>query len=469
MTKKFKLAALLLIFVVIIAAVGVYGINQSANASQYTIISFDYERAYEDEEYLTSLGPRLSGTDEEYQGAVYIKSQFEEAGLTDVRIEDFRKILYEVNSASVSLVEYLPFGNLPNPISEPIEYVHKIDFVVQGYSGSYPWSSYSDDMEIVDIGDGDQDTLWEEAQGKAAVISQEVGVGSNTKLFFKAADHDVGALVLHNTRIGEQLGYNPISKSTGLPSGEKEYPENIPFFMVSKDVGNKIKDSAYSGMKLRLDFDVTVEERDFRVVLGDVKGSENPQKYVMLGAHHDTVYNGDGAVDNTVGTVTIIELARQFARTKPKKTIRLATWGGEEEGLFGSTMWYEANEEDVLKNLIMYLNFDMNNVDIERGNVLPISVAHNGSLKHMITISKQLVSDNKELEKYDIDLHYNDLKSGGSDMNIFANHEIKVASCWGSGSLEYHTYLDSIDRVNAESLSVGGRILGSYALYLVNR
>jgi hypothetical protein len=469
MTKKIKLAALLLIIMVIIAAVGVYGINHFANASQYTIITFDYERAFEDQEYFSSLGPRLSGTDEEYQGAIYIKNQFEEAGLGDVRIEDFRTILYEVNDASISLIEYLPFGNLPNPLSDPVEFEHKIDFVVQGYSGSYPWSGYSDDMEIMDIGDGDQDTLWEEAQGKAAVISQAVGVGSNTHLFFKAADYDVGALVLHNTRIGEQLGYNPISKSTGLPKDEKNYPEDIPFFMVSKDVGNQIKDGAYSGMKLRMDFDVTVEERDFRVVLGDVKGSENPAKYVMLGAHHDTVYNGDGAVDNTVGTVTIIELARQLVKYKPKKTIRLATWGGEEEGLFGSIMWYEANEEDVQKNLIMYLNFDMNHVDIERGNVLPISVADNGSLKHMNTISKQLVSDNKDLEKYDIDLHYNNLKGGGSDQLIFAQNEIKVASCWGSGSWEYHTYLDSIDRINAESLSVGGRIFGSYALYLANR
>ena len=69
----------------------------------------------------------------------------------------------------------------------------------------------------------------------------------------------------------------------------------------------------------------------------------------MLGAHHDTVYNGPGAIDNTVGTVTIIELARQLASHKPKRTIRLATWGGEEEGLFGSTMWFEAHEGDALE------------------------------------------------------------------------------------------------------------------------
>jgi hypothetical protein len=469
MSTKIKLSSALLIVIIIIAAIGVYGISQSSSNENYTLIGFQEERAYNDMEILISNGPRLSGTDEEYQGAVYIKRQFEEAGLSNVQMIDFDRLLYEVNFASVSLVEYLPFGNLPNPLSEPINFVHTMDFVVQGYSGSFGWSGYSDDMEIIDIGDGDSESLWEEAQGKAAIISQAVGVGSNTELFFKADDYGLSALILHNTRIGENLGYNPISKSTGLPSDRNGYPEDIPFLMVSKDMGDDIKDGINSDMKIRIDFDVTVEERSFRVVMGDVRGYENPNRYVMLGAHHDTIYNGDGAVDNTVGTITIIELARQLAKYRPKRTIRLATWGGEEEGLFGSVMWFRANEEDVLKNCIMYLNFDMNNVDIERGNVLPISVADNRSIDHMNKITKRLQSDFEEFEKYQVNLVYDTLKGGGSDQLIFAQNGVKVTSCWGSGSWEYHTYLDSIDRVNVESQSLSGRIQGSYALYLANK
>lgn len=467
MSKKIKLSVLLLILMVIIAAVGVYAFSQNLEGSDYTIIAFDYERAYKDEEALTSIGPRLAGTDEEYQGAVYIKSKFEEAGLYDVRIEDYEALFYEVNSASVSLIQYLPLGNLPNPLEEPINYMHTVDFVVQGYSGSYEWSSYSDDLEIVDIGDGSEEALWEDAEGNAAIVLYEVGVASNTELFFKADDYGVSALVLHNMRYGEKLGYIPISKSTGLPSDKSSYPD-IPFFMVSKDVGDQIVDGISSGMKLRLDFDVAVEKRDTRVVIGDVKGSRTPEKYVMLGAHHDTVYNGPGAVDNTVGTVTVIELARQLIKHDPKRTIRLATWGGEEEGLFGSMMYYYAHEEDIQKNCLMYLNFDMNNVDLERGNSLPMSVSDNTSIKHMESITTKLLENDPDLEKYDIYIEYNDLKSGGSDQLIFARNDIKAAACWGSGSWEYHTYLDTIEHVNAESLSVGGRIFGSYALYLVN-
>ncbi len=468
MSKKIKLSVLLLIFIVIIAAVGVYAFSENMKGKEYTIIAFDYERAYMDEEALTSIGPRLAGTDEEYQGAVYIKGQFEEAGLYDVHIEDYEVLFYEVNAASVSLIQYLPLGNLPNPIEEPINFMHTVDFVVQGYSGSYEWSSYSDDLEIVDIGDGSEGALWEEAESKAAIVLYDVGGASNTELFFKADDYGVSALILHNMRYGEKLGYIPISKTTGLPSDKSSYPD-IPFFMVSKDVGDQILDGISSGMKLRLDFDVTVEKRDTRVVIGDVKGSKTPEKYVMLGAHHDTVYNGPGAVDNTVGTVTVIELARQLIKHDPKRTIRLATWGGEEEGLFGSMMYYYAHEDDIQKNCLMYLNFDMNNIDVERGNSLPMSVSDNTSIRHMERITKKLLENCPDLEKYDVYIEYNDLKSGGSDQLIFASNDIKAAACWGSGSWEYHTYLDTIEHVNAESLSMGGRIFGSYALYLSNK
>jgi Iap family predicted aminopeptidase len=235
------------------------------------------------------------------------------------------------------------------------------------------------------------------------------------------------------------------------------------------DVGDEIKEGITSNMKLRLNFDVIVERRDTWNVVGDVEGTDKPGEYVMLGAHHDTVYNGVGAVDNTVGTVTIIELARQLAKKEPKRTIRLATWGAEEEGLFGSINYFNAHKQDIIDNCLMYLNFDMNNVDLARGNALPMSVACNKSISHMNSIAKQLQKESQELSKYNVQIEYNDLKSGGSDQLIFARNDVKAAACWGSGSWEYHTCLDTIDHVNAESLSVGGRIFGSYALYLANK
>jgi hypothetical protein len=468
MTKKIKIAALLLILIIIMAAIGVYAIRQELAIEHYQLIGFDQDRAYADEEALLSFGPRLSGTDAEYRGALYIEEQFKEAGLSNVHIEDYSTLFYEVHLASVSLIQYLPLGNLPNPLYEPLEYAHTVDFVVQGYSGSFVWTTYLDDLEMADVGDGENDGLWEDAQGKAAIVTHATGVASNTQLFFKASDFGVSALILHNTQSGEKIGYLPFSKSTGLRSGETSYPD-IPFFMVSKAMGDELKDGMDSGMKLRLNFDCTVENRNLQVVLGDVEGSQRPKNFVMLGAHHDTVYNGPGAVDNTVGTVTVIELARQLVKYDPKCTIRLVTWGGEEEGLFGSYMYFEAHEDEVLSHCKMYLNFDMNNVDLARGNSLPISVADNASLVHMKKIAHLLEEQDADIKKYDIQLEYYDLSRAGSDQHVFANNDIMTAACWGSGSWEYHTYLDTIEHVNPESLSVGGRIFGSYALYLANK
>jgi hypothetical protein len=465
MSRKFKLVSLVLILIVVIAGIGVATWVQQQSERGYTLIDFDEKRCFNDEKELTSIGPRLSGTNEEYEGAVYIRDQFEEAGLANVHIEEYETLFYEVNSAEVSLVQYLPLGNIPNPLSDPVSFSHKMDFVVQGYSGSYDWTSYWDDLEIVNIGDGEDDSQWESAQGHAAIVTSDIGIAGNTELFFKADEFDVGALVIHNTQYGEKHGYLPISKTTILPEGKTSYPD-IPFFMVSKAVGEEILAGVASNMKLRIDFDVTREERALRVVLGDVKGRGNPDKYVMIGAHHDTVYNGIGAVDNTVGAVTIIELARQLIKHKPDKTIRLVTWGGEEEGLFGSCLYFDAHKGDIIENCMMYLNYDMNNVELKRGNVLPISVASNKTIKRMEDITRQLQKKHSEFIKYDVQFGYNDLKGGGSDQWIFANNDINVAACWGSGSWEYHTYLDNIDHVNPESQSLSGRIFGSYALYL---
>ncbi len=465
MSSKFKLISLILILILIVAGIGVATWVRQQSETSFTLIDFDKNRAFNDEEELVAIGPRLSGTNEEYEGALYIRDQFEEAGLSNVHIEEYVTLFYEVNTAEVSLIQYLPLGNLPNPLQDPVMYAHKMDFVVQGYSGPYTWTSYWDDLEIVDIGEGEDDTLWTTAQGAAAIVTSEIGIAGNTELFFKAEEYGVAALIIHNTEYGEKVGYLPISKTTLLPEGETSYPD-IPFFMVSKTVGEEILAGVSNNMKIRINFDITREERPLRVVLGDVKGKHNSEKYVMIGAHHDTVYNGPGAVDNTVGAITIIELGRQLTKYKPDKTIRLVTWGGEEEGLFGSCLYFEAHEEDVLDNCMMYLNYDMNNVELKRGSVLPISVSCNDTIEVMEDITKALQKDHLEFSKYEVSFSYNDLKGGGSDQWIFANNDIKVAACWGSGCYEYHTYLDTIEHVNPESQSLSGRIFGSYALYL---
>ncbi len=73
-------------------------------------------------------------------------------------------------------------------------------------------------------------------------------------------------------------------------------------------------------------------------IIGDIPGSDPSAGYVMAGAHIDSWHGADGAVDNAAGVVTIMEAIRilKSMGVKPKRTIRVALWGAEEQGLYGS-------------------------------------------------------------------------------------------------------------------------------------
>ena len=73
-------------------------------------------------------------------------------------------------------------------------------------------------------------------------------------------------------------------------------------------------------------------------VIGEITGSDPSAGYVMAGAHLDSWWTADGAVDNGAGVLAVLEAARiiQATGVRPKRTIRFALWAGEEQGLLGS-------------------------------------------------------------------------------------------------------------------------------------
>jgi len=103
-------------------------------------------------------------------------------------------------------------------------------------------------------------------------------------------------------------------------------------------------------------------------VIAELKGSEDPSKVVLFGAHYDCraaniqdpVVRAPGADDNGSGTVAVMELARAFAASglRFKYTIRFCSWSGEEQGILGSRDYarlMKANGVDI----VAALNADM--------------------------------------------------------------------------------------------------------------
>jgi carboxypeptidase Q len=73
-------------------------------------------------------------------------------------------------------------------------------------------------------------------------------------------------------------------------------------------------------------------------VIAEIPGTDLKDEIVMIGAHFDSWHGGTGATDNASGSSVVMEAARiiQALGLKPRRTIRIALWSGEEQGLLGS-------------------------------------------------------------------------------------------------------------------------------------
>ena len=93
--------------------------------------------------------------------------------------------------------------------------------------------------------------------------------------------------------------------------------------------------------------------------IAEIRGVEKPDEYVMLSAHFDSWDGASGATDNGTGTITMLEAARllSLAYPKPKRTIIIGHWSGEEQGLNGSRAW-AADHPEVVQQLQALFNQD---------------------------------------------------------------------------------------------------------------
>ena len=93
--------------------------------------------------------------------------------------------------------------------------------------------------------------------------------------------------------------------------------------------------------------------------VAEIRGSEKPDEWILIGAHFDSWDFGTGAEDNGTGSVSVLEVARAIAALgkPPKRSIRFALWGGEEQGILGSYAYVQAHLNEMSK-CVAVLNTD---------------------------------------------------------------------------------------------------------------
>lgn len=94
-------------------------------------------------------------------------------------------------------------------------------------------------------------------------------------------------------------------------------------------------------------------------VVAEIRGSERPEEWILIGAHLDSWDFGTGAQDNGTGAVSVLEVGRALMSLgkAPRRSVRLALWGGEEQGLLGSYAYTQTHQSE-LDKCVAILNTD---------------------------------------------------------------------------------------------------------------
>lgn len=468
---------------------------------EYELIEFDQQQVKIFAEELVALGHpdwegRMSGTTEESNTAQYISNEFVEMGY-EAEINEFQVPMHHVNSEPSFRLCVQGLGGFspcdgPAAIgSQVTSFQHRIDYVIQGFSGQSAYM-FNEDVQVTDLGNGTDESLWQSATGTIGYVRGDSSKVGNTELYSNAAINDLAGLISvnKNYNCGKIEGTDcvPIFKGTNYDSlveaNGGSIPTEIPFISMSKDAGDIFEASVINASEpasIELSIDVTNDqERTIYVPCGTIKGKTS--EVVIAGGHHDTVYHGQGAIDDSSGVASVLEMARQMSSIvnetgTPERTIKFCTWGGEEEGLWGSRAYVEEMQSSLRENLRLYINFDMNHVDADfenRGNSLTLFTNNADDYGHMQRITELYKEKRSEIaDRYDIQFQLLDGDLGDENqMPCNSDHcpfvydlgdkDGRAVVCYGSGSWEYHTYLDTMDRFNEESLAVSTTIYGTY-------
>ncbi len=275
-----------------------------------------------------------------------------------------------------------------------------------------------------------------------------------------------GAGVILKPSIGEH--------GTVFVTGRDGGPGAVPSVTISAEHYNMIARMLQQKIpvKLRVNVQSTFYDNDggnAYNVLAELPGTDPALKneVVMIGGHLDSWHTGVGATDNADGTTTVMEAMRilKAIGARPRRTIRVALWGGEEQGLLGSKAWateHLAGEKnaDARRKFSVYFNIDNGTGPIygwylqNKEEVRPI---FDGWLEPL----KAIGARRNVIEPVGSTDHLSFIDAGVPGFNPiqdYGNYDIRT----------HHTNMDTAERVNVDELRQAAIVMATFAYQAAN-
>jgi len=194
--------------------------------------------------------------------------------------------------------------------------------------------------------------------------------------------------------------------------------------------------------------------------VGEIRGAEKPDEFVVLGAHLDSWDLGQGTTDNGTGSCVVLEAARILSKSgvRPRRTIRFVLFTGEEQGLHGSREYVKKHKDEMAKTSMALVH------DTGTGRVVGIGLQGRASIKPIL--EKELASL-KELGVTEIDLR----GMGGSDHISFERAGVPgfaVRQDWAEYRFSHHSQSDTLDKAREPDLIQGAQVMAVAGLRVAN-
>lgn len=262
----------------------------------------------------------------------------------------------------------------------------------------------------------------------------------------------------------------------GSSAGDRDVKEPIPptSIVVTPEHYNRIYRLLSHQIAVKLELEVkteVLEPQDSVNVIAEIPGGAKRDEIVMLGAHLDSWHGGTGATDNAAGSVVMIEAMRllKTLNLKMDRTVRMALWGGEEEGLLGSKAYVKEHfgDPETMKLTSEHAKLDgYFNVDNGSGKIRGIYLQQNDMCR---PIFEQWFTAFKDMDAGAITVR----DTGGTDHLSFNAVGLPgfqfVQDGLEYGTLTHHSNMDVYDHVSEPDLKQAATIVAAFVYLTANR
>lgn len=222
---------------------------------------------------------------------------------------------------------------------------------------SSPFEGIKDELIYIE-----PDHLGEKECKNKIVLTEEAGLRTNKIRLLQHMEAAGAVAISRDTFMPTVIHQSSDFSVSGNPTSKNYHLiPKLPMVKVSFEDGQKLKSLCMqSPVIAKMKACVDVRWKTQLILEAEVKGTKDPDKFVLVNGHVDTPLS-PGVTDNVSGDVSMMEIARIFNKHKDKldRSIRFCFWSGHETGAYAGSVWY--NDEywhDLRYNCLAFLNID---------------------------------------------------------------------------------------------------------------